>query len=82
MEPKLLHTCLTEALTLPRESLFSNQRYVSLGKLNFFQNCVFPETWVQKGLPPDQENHLRLKNIFIREYLWNLSFSIPVLLKL
>ena len=31
--------------------------------------------------PPDQENHLRLKNFFISEYLWNLSFTIHVLLK-
>ena len=28
-----------------------------------------------KRLPPDQENHLRLKNFFIREYLWNLSLT-------
>ena len=35
-----------------------------------------------KCLPPNKENHLRLKNLFIREYLWNLSFTIDTLLKL
>ena len=63
-------------------SLFSSQRCASLGKFKFQQNRVFCKTWVEKGSLLNQENHLRLKNFFIREYLWNLSFTIHVLLKL
>ena len=50
-------------------SLFSSQRCASLGKLKFCQNRIFHKTWVQKGSLYDQENHLRLKNFFIREFL-------------
>ena len=63
-------------------SLFSSQRCASLGKLKFHQNRVFHKTWCEKGSLLNQENHLRLKNFFITEYLWNLSFTIHVLLKL
>ena len=63
-------------------NLFSSQGCASLGKLKFHQHCVFRKTWVEKGSLLTKENHLRLKNIFIREYTWNLSFTIHVLLKL
>ena len=78
----LYHRYLTETLTLMGGSLFSSQPCASLGKMKFHQNSVFCKTWVQKKLPSDKEYHLRLKNLFIREYPWNPSLAIHTLIKL
>ena len=65
-----------------RKPFFQAKDVPLWGKFKFHQIVFFHKTWVEKGPPPDQENHLRLKNFFIREYLWNVSFTIQVVRKL
>ena len=61
---------------------FSSQRCASLQKLRFAQNCVFHKTWVQKGSLLTKKITSEWNPLIIREYLWNLSFAIHVLLQL
>ena len=76
MEPKLQHTCLTLALTLMGGSLFFKEKMCLFGKIEISLKSCFCVKYGFKKLPPDHENHLRLKNFFISEYLWNSGFTI------
>ena len=64
-----------------RKDVF-NPNMCLFAKIEISLNSCFSQNMGSKRLPPDQEYHIKLKNFFIREYLWNLSFTIHVLLKL
>ena len=60
---------------------FSSQRFASV-KIEICSKLCFLLTIGFKSLSSDKEIYHRLKNFINRENLWNLSFTIHVLLKL
>ena len=61
-----------------KKKLFSSQRYTTLWKLRFAQNCIFHQTWVWKDSLLTKKFTSDWKNFINKENLWNLSFAIHV----